>query len=205
MTLKTSSTSVSSTSRAGRPRNPETEREIIAAAANILIEEGYGALTMEGVAARANVGKMTVYRRWKSRSDLVLAVLDEANRAWSMPKPRPEASSVAEDLRALYRNWVSGIKGPGKVIPILIAEAIQNPDLAAMLHERFVFPRRLLAIAAINRAIERGEISSEADSETAIDMLLGRMWFHQLVTGKPIRAADEEKVISLLLNGLKNI
>lgn len=122
-----------------------------------------------------------------------------------MPKSRPEPTSLAEDLRALYRNWMTGIKGPGKVIPILIAEAIQNPDLAAILHDRFVFPRRLLANEALNRAIERGEISPNADGETAIDMFLGRMWFHQLVTGAPIRAADEEKVISLLLNGLKNI
>jgi AcrR family transcriptional regulator len=188
--------------RAGRPRNPETEREIIRAAVQILLEEGYDGLTMEKVAMRANVGKMTVYRRWKSRADLIAAVLDDANLAWPMPKP--PSSSLADDLSILYRNWVAGMKGAGRVIPMLIAEAVQNPDLATMLHERFILPRRLLAVAIVERAIERGEIPEDADAQTAIDMFMGRMWYRQLVTGASIRVADEQKVIGLLLNGLRS-
>jgi AcrR family transcriptional regulator len=189
------------TPRAGRPRNPETERDIIKAAASILIEQGFGGLTMERVAAQAGVGKMTLYRRWKSRSDLVAAVLDDANDAWPMPKP--QSDSLAEDLRTLYRNWVAGMSGAGKVIPVLIAEAIQNPELAQLLHNRFILPRRSMAIAIIDRAVERGELSPDADSQTAIDMFMGRMWYRQLVTGEKVRVADENKVISLLLHGLQ--
>lgn len=189
------------TPRAGRPRNPETEREILRAASALLIEEGYNGLTMEKVALRAGVGKMTLYRRWKSRSDLVIAVLDEANRGW--PMPRPHSNSLSEDLCILYRNWVAGIKGAGKVIPLLIAGAIQDPELATLLHERFILPRRRLAVAIINRAIERGELDEGADSETAIDMLMGRMWYRQLVTGARIRVADEAKVVGLLIDGLR--
>jgi AcrR family transcriptional regulator len=188
--------------RAGRPRNPETEKQIVRAAAQILCDEGYDGLTMEKVAARANVSKMTVYRRWKSRADLIAAVLDEANLAW--PMPNPQSSSLADDLSILYRNWVNGMKGAGRVIPALIAEAVQNPDLATLLHERFILPRRLLAVAIVEQAIRRGEIPAGADAQTAIDMFMGRMWYRQLVTGASIRVADEQKVVTLLLNGLRN-
>ena len=169
----------------GRPRNPETDSDILRAAGDILIEEGYRALTMERLAARAGVGKTTVYRRWKSMSELVSALLDAADEAW--PMPQAEFANIREDLRTLYRNWISGMSGAGKIIPILIAEGVQNPELATILHERFVLPRRRLAIAMIDRAKKRGEVSKTADSETAIDLFMGRMWYRQLVTGADFR------------------
>jgi AcrR family transcriptional regulator len=185
----------------GRPRNPKTQSDIIRAAGLILVEEGYRALTMERLAARAGVGKTTVYRRWKSISELVSDVLDAANEAWPMPQTRSD--NIAEDLRALYRNWIAGMSGAGKIIPILIAEGVQNSELAGLLHRRFILPRRRLAIAIIDRAKAKGQISDEVDSATAIDMFMGRMWYRQLVTGEKIRLADEDKVIGLLLGGLR--
>jgi AcrR family transcriptional regulator len=188
--------------RSGRPRNPETERGILKTALVILVKEGYSALTMERLAARSGVAKTTVYRRWKSRSDLISAVLDEANREWPMPGTR--SMGLIEDLRGLYRNWVAGMNGAGKVIPVLIAESVQDSELATLLHKRFILPRRMLAIAVVQSAIERGELAANADSETAIDMFMGRMWYRQLVTGGKIRLGDEDKVINLLVNGLRN-
>jgi AcrR family transcriptional regulator len=185
----------------GRPRNPETDSDILRAAGDILIEEGYRALTMERLAARAGVGKTTVYRRWKSMSELVSALLDAADEAW--PMPQAEFANIREDLRTLYRNWISGMSGAGKIIPILIAEGVQNPELATILHERFVLPRRRLAIAMIDRAKKRGEVSKTADSQTAIDLFMGRMWYRQLVTGERISVEDEEKVIGVLIEGLR--
>ena len=185
----------------GRPRNPETDGDILRAAGAILIEEGYRALTMERLAARAGVGKTTVYRRWKSMSELVSALLDAANEAW--PMPQAEFANIREDLRTLYRNWISGMSGAGKIIPILIAEGIQNAELATILHERFILPRRRLAIAMIDRAKKRGEVSKTTDSQTAIDLFMGRMWYRQLVTGERISIDDEEKVIGLLIEGLR--
>jgi AcrR family transcriptional regulator len=185
----------------GRPRKPETQNGILRAAADILVEEGYRALTMERLAARAGVGKTTVYRRWKSMAELVADLLDAANNAW--PMPTEKSDSIAEDLRTLYRNWVAGISRGGKIIPMLIAEAVQNPDLASLLHERFILPRRRIAIAMVERAKERGEVSKSTDSQSAIDMLMGRMWYRQLVTGERISIEDENKVLSILLDGLR--
>ncbi|HUN98738.1 MAG TPA: TetR/AcrR family transcriptional regulator [Bradyrhizobium sp.] len=185
----------------GRPRNPETDGDILRAAGDILIEDGYRALTMERLAARAGVGKTTVYRRWKSMSELVSALLDAADEAW--PMPQAEFADIREDLRALYRNWIAGMSGAGKIIPVLIAEGVQNPELATILHERFILPRRRLAIAMIDRAKKRGEVSKSVDSQTAIDLFMGRMWYRQLVTGERISVEDEEKVIGVLIEGLR--
>jgi AcrR family transcriptional regulator len=186
---------------AGRPRNPETQNGILRAAEQILVEEGYRALTIEGLAARAGVGKTTIYRRWKSVSELVSDLLDAANNAW--PMPQEKSDNIAEDLRTLYRNWISGMSGAGRIIPILIAEGVQNSELASLLHQRFILPRRRLAIAMIDRAKDRGEVSKSADSQSAIDMFMGRMWYRQLVTGERITVDDEDKVISLLLKGIR--
>ncbi|MBB3148483.1 AcrR family transcriptional regulator [Phyllobacterium trifolii] len=185
----------------GRPRDPRTQQDILKAAASILLEEGYRALTMERLAVRAGVGKTTVYRRWKSMFDLVSDLLDEANSAW--PMPQAKSDNITDDLRTLYRSWISGMSGAGKIIPILIAEGIQNPELANLLHQRFILPRRLLAVAMIERAISRGEISSAVDSGTAIDMFMGRLWYRQLITGQEIGEDDESKAISLMLWGLR--
>mgnify|MGYP003387449901 FL=1 len=95
------------------------------------------------------------------------------------------------------------MSGAGRIIPILIAEGVQNPELAALLHKRFILPRRQLAIAMIDRAKERGEVSKSADSQSAIDMFMGRMWYRQLVTGERVTVEDEEKVISILLHGMQ--
>ena len=185
---------------AGRPRNPDTQVEILRAAAAILFSEGYRALTIERVASNAGVAKTTVYRRWKSMSDLISDLLDEANRAW--PMPPPENGDIAEGLRTLYRNWIDGMSGAGRIIPVLIAEAVQNEQLGRLLHERFVLPRRHLAIAMVERAKERGQIRRDVDSQSAIDMFMGRMWYRQLVTGEPVALEDEDKLVGLLLNGL---
>jgi AcrR family transcriptional regulator len=186
----------------GRPRDPRTQLEILKAAAEILVEDGYRGLTMEGLATRAGVGKTTIYRRWKSLAELISDLLEAANDAW--PMPGIADGTISDDLSQLYRNWVSGMSGAGKIIPIFIAEAVQNPELAQLLHERFVLPRRRLAIAMIDRAKSRGEVASTIDSQSIIDLFMGRMWYRQLVTGEPVLLEDEDKVIQILLSGLRH-
>jgi AcrR family transcriptional regulator len=200
--IRTPRTGAPSPAIIGRPRNPETQNHILSAAANILVEEGFRSLTMEKVSVRAGVGKTTVYRRWKSVDDLVSDLLEQANQAW--PMPQTDFKDITDALSQLYRNWICGMSGPGRIIPVLIAEGIQNPDLADLLHKRFVLPRRRLAIAIIEKAKMNGDVSSRVDSETAIDLFMGRMWYRQLVTGGSNTIEDEQKVISLLVKGLNN-
>ncbi|RTL51810.1 MAG: TetR/AcrR family transcriptional regulator [Bradyrhizobiaceae bacterium] len=184
----------------GRPRDPKVHAEILKAASAILLEEGFRALTMERLAARAGVGKTSVYRRWSSLSDLVTDLLEEANNAW--PMPQKQCDTIEEDLRTLYRNWITGMYGAGKIIPVLIAESVQNQELAKLLHEKFFLPRRHLAMARIERAKQRKEVPASVDARTVVDLLMGRMWYRYLITGDKVRLEDEDKVVSILLKGV---
>ena len=85
-------------SRGGRPRDPSRDGVIRAAILRLLAEVGYGALTMDAVAAEAGVGKATIYRRWRTKHDLVVDTISDMSRAIAVP---PETGSVEGDVRAL--------------------------------------------------------------------------------------------------------
>src|SRR4051812_28625258 len=95
-------------SRGGRPRDPSRDGVIRAAILRLLADVGYGALTMDAVAAEAGVGKATIYRRWRTKQDLVVDTIADLNRA----DATPDTGSLEDDLRAMLRSLVSVIRGP---------------------------------------------------------------------------------------------
>src|SRR5919112_524142 len=97
------------TSRGGRPRDPSRDDVIRAAILRLLAEVGYGALTMDAVAAEAGVGKATIYRRWRTKHDLVVDTITDINRAIAVP---PDTGSVETDARALMALVEAFRKGP---------------------------------------------------------------------------------------------
>src|SRR5215210_7277732 len=96
-------------SRGGRPRDPSRDDVIRAAILRLLAEVGYGALTMDAVAAEAGVGKATIYRRWRTKQDLVVDTISDLNRAEATP---PDTGSLEGDLRAMLHTPVGVISGP---------------------------------------------------------------------------------------------
>src|SRR5215217_9777739 len=96
-------------SRGGRPRDPSRDGVIRAAILRLLAEVGYGALTMDAVAAEAGVGKATIYRRWRTKQDLVVDTISDLNRDEASP---PDTGSLEGDLRAMLRSLISVITGP---------------------------------------------------------------------------------------------
>src|ERR687885_704622 len=95
-------------SRGGRPRDPSRDGVIRAAILRLLAEVGYGALTMDAVAAEAGVGKATIYRRWRTKEDLVVDTISEVNRS---EIPLPDTGTLEGDLRAMLHAVVAGING----------------------------------------------------------------------------------------------
>ena len=92
-------------SRGGRPRDPSRDGVIRAAILRLLADVGYGALTMDAVASEAGVGKATIYRRWRTKQDLVVDTISDLNREQASP---PDTGSLEGDLRAmLQRCWAS--------------------------------------------------------------------------------------------------
>src|ERR687893_476350 len=96
-------------SRGGRPRDPSRDSVIRAAILRLLAEVGYGALTMDAVAAEAGVGKATIYRRWRTKQDLVVDTISDLNRAEATT---PDTGSLDGDLRQMMRQMVGVINGP---------------------------------------------------------------------------------------------
>ena len=152
-----------------RARGIAAEQAILKATLKILSEGGYPALTIDRVAATARASKTTIYRRWKTKEHLVLAVFDQLPMAVPVAGPSLEA-----DLIALFGQFSkimqdSPLRG---VLPMLVAECIDNPSLSAALI-KVNGQRREPIRHVLNHAIRRGELPAETDIELAIDVIQG--------------------------------
>jgi len=185
----------------GRPRSVEADRAILAATVELLACEGYAGLSMEGVAARAGVGKATVYRRWPSKTDLVVHALRCVTAKREMV---PDTGTVRGDLVAYLTHMLHKVRGSeaGRIMPGLLAELSRNPELAAAFRQGFVEPRRAEVAGALRRGIERGELRPDFDVDLVVD--LGSAVFHHrmMLTGMPIDDGLPERLADLLLRGI---
>jgi AcrR family transcriptional regulator len=176
--------------RRGRPRSDASRQAILRAAAELLLEHGLNAISMDAVAERAGAGKATIYRWWPSKE---LLALDALFSDWEPPLPDTRGTgtgtgsgggTLAGDLNALMGPWVRKLaaKPYARVIAALITKAQDDPGFAAEYHARFVGPRRDQARAIFARAIDRREIAPETDVESALDLLYGPI-YHRILHG----------------------
>jgi len=185
----------------GRPRSPEADRSILTATIDLLADEGYGGVTMEGVACRAGVGKATVYRRWPSKSALVV---DAMTACREQRTPPPDTGSVRDDLLVFVRGFRDHIRtsDAGRVIPALVTELARNPELATAFREGFVQPRRARIIEAVRRGVERGEVRPDVDLDVVADGVVAMLMYRFLVSGMAIDEELPERVVDVLWRGI---
>ncbi|MFC0007394.1 TetR/AcrR family transcriptional regulator [Micromonospora siamensis] len=154
---------------------------IRAAVMQELAEVGYGRLSIEGVARRAGVGKTAVYRRWSSKLALVLDVVsDLAVRKM----PLPDTGSLRDDLEILLQiiNQVLKHRLASQVVPDLLAEAARNPQIAETLQQALRANQRNVADQLLGRAIARGELSPQIDTEAAVDLIIGPLYWRLAIS-----------------------
>jgi AcrR family transcriptional regulator len=163
----------------GRPRSERSHRAILDAANEILEERGFVDLTMDEVAQRGGVSKATIYRRWPTKGTLVFEAFSAGFLA---RQPLPDTGSLRGDLLAALRAWIRVVKGTvtGRTLVGLIAEVQRDPELAEIWRERFIGPVRAQHRIMVDRAIERGEVSPDADAEVVLDLLYGAA-YHRLL------------------------
>lgn len=185
----------------GRRRSERSHRAIIEATQELLVRHGYQGLTIEGVAARAGVGKQTIYRWWPSRAALVLEAYLAGSDA--VPPP-PQGATVDDDIRALLDWLVAVLAQPigGRVVAGLVADLKHDPDLAERFHLDVVPARRHAMREALERGCARGEIRADADLDLAIDALHGAVFYRLLLSGKPLDATFTAKLADQVLDGL---
>ena len=185
---------------AGRPRSRKASEAILNATAELLVEHGYAGFSVDQVAQKAGVAKTTIYRRWPTKVNLCLALLPRVLGSL----PIEERGEVRGDLNDLaFKVFAIATTEPGKIIPPLIAEAVQNAQLRDTFQRQFLHPRRERAIRIVEHAIERGEILPGTDPSLFYDMLGGYIWFRRLVIGVPITAEDAAAAVNVLFEGTR--
>ena len=185
----------------GRPRSVEADRAILRATVDLLADEGYGGVTMEGVAALAGVGKATVYRRWASKSALVVDAISACREVRWQP---PDTGSAHDDLLLFVQGFMDHIRtsDAGRVMPALVTELARNAELATAFRDGFVQPRRARVLEAVRRGVERGEVRAGVDLEVVADAVVALLMHRFLITGMEIDDGLPERVLDVLWRGI---
>ncbi|HZT10795.1 MAG TPA: TetR/AcrR family transcriptional regulator [Actinomycetota bacterium] len=187
----------------GRPRDPETDRAILQATIELLGEEGYEGLSIEGVAARAGVGKTTLYRRWPSKEPLVVDAIKRCKSPDDPAPPRADESTRDALVRVLnHFTRAMELSESGRMLAGLVVEMSHNPELAQAVRTGILEHRRSFVFAILRRGIELGEISLDADVEIVADMLSGPVVMRLLLTGGAITPRLVRKVVDTILDGI---
>ena len=183
--------------RGGRPRDPSRDSVIRAAILRLLAEVGYGALTMDAVAAEAGVGKATIYRRWRTKHDLVVDTLSDINRAIAVP---PDTGSVESDIRALMDLIATTVQSPaGAAVRSLLPAMQYQPALVDAFRNGPLAVWRSAFSAMWARAEARGEVRAGMDKSVtgeAISALIVQRW---LLTGGPLDPAYVDEVFETVV------
>jgi AcrR family transcriptional regulator len=179
----------------GRPRRSATDHAILKATREILAQHGVHGLTIEGVAARSGVAKTTIYRRWRAKEDLALAALLEVTQR--EPPPAGQPGSTRTTLSAYLRGLIENLNSRlyGRVVRGLISDLAIDRELARGFRER-VLARRVAGLQELlRRGIERGELRADLDTELAIDLLLGPIFYRLLISGEPLTPAFIDQLV----------
>lgn len=184
----------------GRPRCTVTHQNILKAARELVDETGFENLTIEGIAARAGVGKTTIYRRWPNKSSIVLdAFFEDISPIGCFP----DTGDVREDIRKQLRKLVKELNGPtGCKIATLMANGRFDKEMAETFRERWIEPRSEEARQVIRRGIDRGEIRNDVDAEVLLDALYGPIYFRLLAGHAPLTPGFADSLTELVMNGL---
>jgi AcrR family transcriptional regulator len=137
------------TSSGGRPRSPRIHQAILKAAVDLVLESGFRAISMDDIAARANVGRMTIYRRWCNKAAIIMDAFVARVDPGTLFLP---ARSYTESIRLQMRSMAKVFRGKdGALIRALLAEAQFDPRLAVELRDRWTMPRRKMAILIFSK------------------------------------------------------
>ena len=188
----------------GRVRTPsyrsvQARHAILVAARLLLRSRGYARTTMEAIAAKAGVGKITVYRRWPSKGALALEVLLEFQDFG----PAPDTGTTRGDLVAIVRRLHGGLAHPtaSAIIPGLATDMARDPALAQAFRDRFVAPRRQSVGEVIERAVQRGGLPIDVDEDLLIDLLIGPFYYRIFITGHRVDPDLAEELVDFVLLG----
>ncbi len=186
--------------RPGRPRSEQAEQAIIEATLDLFAEQGFEGVCVEAVAARAGVGKATIYRRWPNKEELLLAAFSSLKS----PFPEPAGVSVRDDLLAMVEVMCADKADPRKSrrYALLLGEGEKYPRLMARYKETIVEPRREAMRAVIRRGVQAGELRPNTDVEIAMLQLTGAIMAQEKTPDGALDGDFATRLVDGLLLGL---
>jgi AcrR family transcriptional regulator len=183
----------------GRPRDERADRAMLSATLELMAENGAHDLRVDDVAGRAGVGKATIYRRYRSKDELITAAIAGLVSEIAIP----DTGRTRADLLALMRSAVGVYRGSveAAVMPSLVEAMSRDAELARLVREGFLARRRAALRVVLERGIGRGDLRGDLDLELALDVLGGPLFYRLLITGGPIDEQLAEGVVELILRG----
>ncbi|MGI9158044.1 MAG: TetR/AcrR family transcriptional regulator [Marmoricola sp.] len=176
-----------------RPRiEGDREDEILDATLSLLLDVGYDRLTMDAVAKQAHASKATLYRRWETKTSLIVDTLLRAKGAPHMDLP--DTGTLRGDLVALFCGGHTGQAGT-KVLGAVVTALTNDPDFAEEFREKFIAPKVLVSQQVYARAMERGEIRDDLDLEVIVPAMAGILMHRAFVLGQPTTDDTVRRVV----------
>lgn len=180
----------------GRPRSEKVRTAVIQSTLSLLERVGFDELTIEAVAARARVGKATIYRWWPTKADLVIdvfatAVEDELRF--------PTGSSALTSIHQQMRRWVPIFRGPlGQIVSTVIGAGQSDPEILRAFRAHWTEPRRVEARRILQRAQHEGLVRADLDADLILDLFYGPLYLRLMLKHAPLDENFVDKVFDVV-------
>jgi len=185
----------------GRPRSEQARLSILDSTLNLLGKNGFSALTIEAVAAHANVGKATVYRWWPNKAALIA---DAFASSTTRKLHFQDTGSIFTDMSQQMRQLVKVFRSPrGRIVSAILGGGQSDKDLISAFRKRFLWPRRQEAYGTLRRAIRRGELRNDIDMDLLLDSLYGPIYMRFLIRHDKLSASFVDNLCELVLGGAR--
>jgi AcrR family transcriptional regulator len=185
----------------GRPRSEESRQAILRSTLKLLKATGFPQLSIEAIAADADVSKATVYRWWPTKAALVADAFSESA---DEELRFPDTGSVQKDMSLQMRQVVRVFRSQrGKVVAALLGGGQSDPELIAAFRERFLWPRRRQAYQTLQRGIDRGELPAGIDMNLILDTLYGPIYMRFLIRHDELNESFADALCGLVLRGVE--
>ncbi len=185
----------------GRPRSAQADQAILHATLDLLAEVGYQSMSIEAIAARAGVGKATIYRRYTSKEELVADALGSIQE----DIPTPDTGSLAQDIDILIEKATQTMHSPlgRQTLALIISTASSSPQFAQVYRKKYMIPRCRAYTTVLERAKTRGEIQKDVDVDLVHELMSGLV-FHVLVFQPETKSVEAHirRAMALLLGGI---
>ena len=179
-------------------RSEQARIAVLEAADDLLAEQGFAGVTIEGIAARAGVAKQTIYRWWDSKTAILFDALTQDAEEYFTTA---DTGDLGSDLRLRLREVAAFLTttDAGAVVRALAGQAQHDPAVAARFAAEFTSRQRALDRAPFLRARSRGDLAAGADIDLAIDQLTGPVYYRVLITGQPVPPAFTDAIVDAFL------